>query len=270
MRLHVSLLALLICCSSAGLAAELGSERASISLGVFITNRNTETRLDSDTLGLGTSIRLEDDLGLDSSQTVARLDGYYRFSERHRINFALFDLSRDSTLVIDEMIQFGDEIFDVNSTVSSDFDLTIFKIAYTYSFLTRDRGHFGVTAGLYALSSKFALSEPNTGQFESDSLTVPLPVVGLRGNYALTPKLALRGSAELFAIEIDDVDGRFIDLYLGLDYHFHERFGIGLAYNTVTLRINAGSDFNGRLDWDYDGFLLYFKLNFGSIESQAL
>lgn len=267
MRLQFQLITLLSCYASAGLGAELGSERGSISLGAFITDRDTEGRLDSDTLGQGTTIRLEDDLGLKSSQTVVRLDGYYRINQRHRLNFALFGLSRDSTRTIDEVIQFGDEIFDINSTVSSESDLSILKLAYTYSFLAGDRGHMGVTAGLYALSTEISLSEPTAGQFESDSLTAPLPVIGLRGNYLLTPKLALRSSGEVFAIELDDVDGQLFDFYLGLDYQFHKRFGVGLGYNTVRLDVNAsGSEFNGSLDWDYDGLLLYFKFNFGLVD----
>ena len=41
---------------------------------------------------------------------------------------------------------------------------------------------------------------------------------------------------------------------------------IGLAYNRVSMNIGAEEDggFNGRIDWGYDGFLLYFKVDLGS------
>ena len=58
-------------------AAEPGSERFSMSLGVFGANRNTETRLDSETSGRGTVINLEKALGLASTQTEFRIDGQY-------------------------------------------------------------------------------------------------------------------------------------------------------------------------------------------------
>jgi hypothetical protein len=266
-RYFPRLFVLLIFYASASLAADPGSERGGISLGVFITDRNTEGRLDSDTLGLGTVIDAEDDLGLDSSDTVARLDAYYRFNPRHRIDFSIFDLSRDATATIDESIQFGDEIFDINSTISSEYDLRIYKVAYTYSFLMRDNGYLGVTAGLYVLSTDISLTESNTGQFEADDLTAPLPVIGLRGSYQLTPRLMLRSSAELFTIEFDDVDGSLVDFYVGLDYHFHDNFAVGLGYNNVSLDVDAdGSDFQGALDWTYDGALLNVKYSFGSLE----
>ena len=40
---------------------------------------------------------------------------------------------------------------------------------------------------------------------------------------------------------------------------------VGLAYNRVSMNIGAaeyGDGFNGRLDWGYDGLLLYFKYDF--------
>ena len=122
-------------------------------------------------------------------------------------------------------------------------------------------------AGLYVLATDIRLTESNTGQFESDDLNAPLPVIGLRGNYQFTPRLMLRSSAELFAIEFDNVDGSLVDFYIGLDYHFHDNFAVGLGYNNVSLDVDAdGSDFQGTLDWTYDGALLNVKYSFGSLE----
>ena len=267
MRCLSQLFILLTFYASASLAADPGSERGGISLGAFITDRNTEGRLDSDTLGLGTVIDAEDDLGLDSSDTVVRLDAYYRFNPRHRIDFSVFDLSRDATAMIDQSIQFGDEIFDINSTISSEYDLRIYKMAYTYSFWQRNNGYLGVTGGLYVLSTDISLIESNTGQFETDGLTAPLPVIGLRGDYLLTPRLMLRSSAELFAVDFDNVDGSLFDFYVGLDYHFHDNFAVGLGYNSVSVDVDAdGSEFKGSLDWSYDGVLLNALYSFGSID----
>ena len=41
---------------------------------------------------------------------------------------------------------------------------------------------------------------------------------------------------------------------------------VGLAYNRVSMNIGAVEDsgLDGRLDWGYDGVLLYFKLDLGS------
>jgi len=73
-------------------------ERASIVLGAFITDRQSNTRLDSDSGGDGTDIDMEDDLGLESSTNVARLGGYVWLGRRHRLDGAYFDLSRSASI----------------------------------------------------------------------------------------------------------------------------------------------------------------------------
>ena len=176
--IRVTLILPMLTLAPLGVAAETGSERFAISLGAFITDRNTKTRFDSSTLGRGTTIVLEDDLGLDSTQTVLRLDGYVRFAERHRLDFSVFDLSRDSTSTIDQDIQYGDEVFPVDTTVNTSFDLDIYKIAYTYSIWSNDHGFLGADFGLHAADLDIALSEPSAGQMEVASVIAPMPVVG--------------------------------------------------------------------------------------------
>ena len=86
-------------------AQELGQdrERASLLLGAFITDRNTSARLDSNQ-GQGTDLDLEQDLGLEDSVTVFRLGGYYWVTPRQRLDFSVFDFSRDASIRIDETI----------------------------------------------------------------------------------------------------------------------------------------------------------------------
>ena len=240
-------------------------ERASIVLGAFITDRETRTRLDSDT-SPGTDIELENELGLESSSTVFRIGGYYWMRPRHRIDFSVFDLSRSATKQIDETINFGDQVFNINTFVETSNDLTILKADYTFAVVNREQGFLGLTGGLYVADTKLALRERTLGTFESEDLTAPLPVVGFRGEYEISDRVSLRGAAQWFSIDAGDVDGSLRDIYLGVDYGFNDRMAIGLAYNDVSLDVNAteSGGFEGALDWGYDGFLLYFKADFGS------
>ena len=242
-----------------------GTERASFMLGAFITDRQSTTQLNSDA-GEGTEIDLEDDLGLESSTSVARLSGYVWLGKRHRLDGAYFDLSRSSTFPIDETIEFGDETFLINTVIETESKLSIIKADYTFAFLAKERGWLGVTAGLYVAETSMSMRQATLGQFESEDVTAPLPVFGLRGDYAINDRITLRGAAQLFAFEADDVDGRFSDFYVGADYGFGERMAVGLAYNRVSMNIGAVEDqgFDARIDWGYDGLLLYFKLDLGS------
>ena len=235
----------------------------SISLGVFLTDRESKSRLRGDLGDPAAEIDLESDLGLDRSDSVFRLDGYYRFNDRHRIDFSAFDLSRSKNRVIDEEITWGDTVYPINANIRSEFDLAIYKLAYTWSFMRRDKGYLGLTGGLYIASLGATISEPQLGSAGSDSLTAPLPVVGLRGEYALSEKFTLRGSAELFALEYEEYDGKLTDFYLGIDYQLFEHTAVGLGLNTVQLDIGIDRDnFDGDFDWRYDGGLLFVRFDF--------
>jgi hypothetical protein len=242
-------------------------ERASIVLGAFITDRQSDTRFDSDS-GEGTDLDMEDDLGLESSTNVARLGGYVWLGRRHRLDGAYFDLSRSASIPIQETIDFGDETFQINTALTTESDLKIIKADYTFAALAKDRGFLGVTAGLYVAETGFALSQPTLGRAESEDVTAPLPVFGLRGDYAVGDRITLHGAMQWFGYETDELDGHFTDFYFGADYGFGQRMAVGLAYNSVSMNIGAQEDdgFKGRLDWGYDGLLLYFKMDFGSRE----
>jgi hypothetical protein len=220
-------------------------------------------RLDSVALGAGTDIDFEEDLGLESSGSVARLDGYFRFNKKHRINFNVFDLSRDGSATLMRDIQFGETVFAVDTVVNSDFDLTITKLAYTYSFFQWENGYVGGTIGVHVANSKIRLADENLGRAETRGITAPLPVIGLRGEYDFADRWRISASGDFFALEFDNFDGELVDLYLGIDYRFAEHVAIGLGYNAVNINVEiAKNSFDGKLDWGYDGALLFFKFDF--------
>ena len=242
-------------------AENLEGDRFSLSLGVFVTDRDTDTQLDGTTTG--SDINFEKDLGLDTSDTVFRIDGYYRFNERHRVDFSLFDLSRSASTTINRDIQWGDTSYTVNTVVDTDVDLKIYKAAYTYAFMRRDKGYLGATAGLYVADTRSSISEQNLGQATIGEITAPLPVIGLRGEYALSDRWSFRGSGEFFFIEYEDIDGSLVDLYAGVDYQVLENMSIGLGVNSVSIDVDATkTSFAGGIDWQYVGGLLFLKFNF--------
>ena len=261
-NLVITILVLSLAPSSGHAQSDL-DDRFSISLGAFFTDWGTRAQLDSDTLGAGTDIDFEDDLGLKSSLSTFRLDGHYRFNQKHRINFSVFNMSRDASRTIDQDIQYGDITFVLNAQLKASTDLSIYKLAYTYSFLWREKGFLGASIGLYIADSKIRLAEQNLGQIEQGEITAPLPVIGLRGNYRLSDRFTFRGSGEIFALEYDNVDGALTDFYVGIDYRMSQHTALGLGYNKVSIDVDAKREnFTGTLDWAYDGALLYFKLNF--------
>ena len=255
-------------CSQAGAqesaASPQSTERFAITFGAFVTDRVSRTRLDSNDHD-GTEISFEDDLGLQSSHTVARLGGYGWLGSRHRhrVDIEIFDLSRNVTDQLSKDIIFGDEIFTAGTVVETNSDVTIINVDYTFALLVRERGYFGLVGGLHVTEMTMGLHASGVGTTETATLTAPLPLFGVRGEYALSDRFTLRGAAQRLVLEIDSTTGAFSDLYAGVDYRFESNLALGLAYNAVSMDIEAKkNDFAGRLDWRYDGFLLYMSYTF--------
>jgi hypothetical protein len=249
---------------------ETDRERGSVMVGAFITNQSTDARVDSSER-TGSEIDLEGDLGLQTSISVARFGGYYWFTQRQRIDVSYFELSRDSSRQLSKTIDFGDQTFAIDTVVSANSSYTIEKVDYTWAPLSREHGYLGIIAGLYVLHTSLSLSESTLGKFETHSLTAPLPVIGLRGEYAVGKHFTLRGAVEYFGLTDSQsggkVSGRLTDSYFGADYGFGKRIAVGLAYNAVSLRVDATSSrLAGRIDWSYDGYMLYFKADFGRMK----
>jgi len=256
------ILAFLSILSPQASAQSLEGDRFSLSLGVFLTDRDTEARFDS-SFGDGTDTDFESDLGLDSSDSVFRVDGYYRIGEQHRVDFSVFDLSRNNSKQIQKDILWGDTLYTIDTVLNADFDLAIYKAAYTYSFLSSEDGYLGALIGLHVADVKTSLAEQNIGQAEVGELTAPLPVIGLRGERRLTDRWTFRASGEFFFVEYDNIEGSLVDIYAGLDYSVLDRLSFGAGFNSVTLDVDASkSGFDGALDWKYSGALVFLKFSF--------
>lgn len=254
---------LLLAAPSITSAQSADEEKFSLSLGVFLTDRDTSTTLDGSPNDPGTDVDLEKDLGLSRSDSVFRVDGYYKFNEKHRIDFSWFDLSRTSSKQIERDIEWNGTLYPIDTSVDSDFDLDIYKIAYTWSFHRQDRNFLGATVGLYVADTGTSLSAANIGALEVASVTAPLPVVGLRGQHYFTDKWSFRASAEFFLFEYNDWDGDLMDLYAGVDYQFSDNIAFGAGFNSVTFDLGVDKEnFTGNLDWGYSGGMVFIRASF--------
>jgi len=250
------------------LAAPLASaadadKKFSLSLGAFITDWDTQTRVDVSGAPDGTPVDGQDDLGFDNSDSVFRLDGYFKFNEKNRIDFNYFDLSQSSSKSIDRDIIWNGTVYPIDTTVYAELDFSIYKVAYTRTLMLRDRGYIGASLGVYVADIGANLYTDTNPQRDGGDVTAPLPVIGLRGAYDLSDKWTFRAYGDFFFLEVGDFDGSLVDLYAGVDYQAFENVAFGAGYNSVRLDIGVDStDLSGNLDWKYDGILVFVKFDF--------
>jgi hypothetical protein len=230
-----------------------------IRLGAYIVDgSNTTVSVGSD-VALGAIIDYQKDLGGEDGDTIPRIDAYYRFNERHRIDFTSFSIDRKGQRTLAVELEIGDEIFSASETVQSDIKYTLYRLGYGYSFYHSPKAELTLTAGLNITEYDLEFSLEDGTKAESAGVTVPLPVVGLRMGYAITPKWNVRYVSEAFFVEFDDsFRGAILNFELNTEYRLFKHFalGAGIARIGVSAEVDD-DDWRGKVTDSYRGFNLF-------------
>jgi hypothetical protein len=249
-------------------------EAFSFNAGAFLANSNTDLRFGS---GIGVSVNLEEGLGLESESRVFRMESYWRFSDnrRHRVDLSWFSFSRTGTRIItDEIIiepPVGEDIPIPSGTeVESFFDLDIYQLAYSYSFIQDSRLDLAGQFGLYIMPMSFGLSASGFVDEEADqSFTAPLPVLGLKMDVLIAPKWYFRTGSQIFYIKYKNFTGSLINLRSAVEYNPWNHIGFGLGFDVLRMGMEAdggedypGIDLRGNVQFDYTGIMLYGRAFF--------
>lgn len=240
-----------------------------VALGTYIVDTDTEVTLNGST-NQGSSVDWENTFG-SGDVTRFRFDGQWRFADRHKARFMWFDSSRDNTRTLEEDIDWGDETFPVNVRTRAEFSFSVYELAYEYAFLRRENYEVSGSFGLHYTELDLELSakaESSGGVLERDikesgSVGAPLPVIGLRGLWALPYDFWIDAQAQYFALSIDEYDGSLTDLRLMVNWQPKTWLGIGIGYNQFTVDVDVEKNsFDGSLDWTYEGPMLFLSGSF--------
>jgi len=247
-----------------GETVEAFPDKVSLSVGYLrLSDMVTEVSVNSDIGGVGTRLGYARDLGGDDSADVALLRGYYRFNDRHRLDFGAANIGRTGDAVIGIEIDFGDRVFQRGTRVISSIDTSIYKLAYTYSFYHTPKVELSVTGGLNVMQYELKLESENDGREKAD-VTAPLPVLGLRTGYSITPRWETYFSFETFRIAIDDaLTGSLVAIGFGTEYRLFRNIGVGIGLSSVSLDGDAETDsYRGRITDIYHGTEVFLSAKF--------
>ncbi len=231
-----------------------------IRLSSYYVDRASTDFLVLDSSGVGVGVSFDRDLGGETTDSVARIDGYYRFNDRHRLEFGSFTVDRHgetfATLTI------GDTAF-VAETITSNIEYTITKVGYAYSFYHSPQVELSLAAGLNITDYDIRYSG-SSGSGDANGVTVPLPLFGLHMTYAISPKWSVRYLSEAFFINIEDtLKGTLLNSELGIEYKAFKNFAIGAGITRVSNDFEVDDDdWQGDFNDSHRGYLLYGSLYF--------
>jgi hypothetical protein len=183
-----------------------------------------------------------------------------------------FTANRDNTRSFDQDITWGDAVFEANGEIKSEFKFSVLELAYEYEFLQRDNYELGASFGVHYTTLEASLSGRATldnGETYEDSYSnegsvdLPLPVFGVSGLWRLPQNFWIQGSAQYFALAIDEYDGSVQDYRVLLNWQPSKWLGLGLGYDLFKVEVDVEKDsFNGSLEWQYDGPMLFYSISF--------
>ncbi len=250
-------------------AENLPWEKVSLELGSFLSSASGNVRLSAEGFGIG--IDLEEVLGMDMTTTVFRTGAAWRFTDnrRHRAELSWFAFRSDANTQLGQDIIIDGTVIPTGSTVNSSYDLDIYKVSYSYSFLQDDRMDIAAAVGIYVMPVGFTLSASGlVNTYVAESITAPLPVLGLRADFALTPKWFLKTNFDLFYLEYQRFKGSIFDSKAAVEYKAFKNVGFGLAVENFGVHVEAeGEDYPtldlvGEIEFSYIGAMLYAKIYF--------
>jgi hypothetical protein len=244
-------------------------DRFSLSLGAYAqTDHRTQINLESVDLGIGDVVELEDDLNVeDSSGTVFRLDGYYRFTPAHRIEWTLYSAKRTGYVeLFDEHVDIGDLVdLRFGATVDTVIEFGVFKLGYAWSFVNTRSWELNLGVGGNFYRDRVAITarlysglEVDVREFEEEG-EGPLPAASFAARYK-SGSWAWYWDYEVVSTELGDFSGRLRESIVGLEHHTWEHAGWGLGLiNSGDFVETTDDGTEGEFDSEYEGWRLYLK-----------
>ena len=254
------------------------NDRFVVSLGGFVVSSKINGSLSGTANTSGENTDFDKRFGTDADQTRLRAEVLWRITPRQHLRFSYFNNAVQGTRAIDQDLAWGDYTFRAGGQVTAEVKFRVYELNYEFAFLRRQNYEIVAVAGMHLddltlkLSGNASLTvdtpmgpveQAATFTTKSSSVPAPLPVVGFRADWAISPHVYLDASAQVFAVGYQGIDGNWSDLRAGATWMFSDHFGIGLGYDRFVTHVDLSKlSFNGRLNFGYQGLLLYLKGGF--------
>lgn len=210
----------------------------------FVTDIDSNLAVFGQDLPLGARVDISRELGLRSSLNVPRLAVGWRFgrTRSHALSFGWYDLSREGRRNIGFEIELPDDtIIPVGIQVDSFINSEIYRVSYTWFFHDDGKVALGFGGGFFVgnLGAGIRVEGLTLERGGEESLTAPLPVIGARIRYQITPKLGLLANSDWFLVDYEQYRGVLLDLQLFVNHQTFKHVGFGAGMNLQGLDLEV-------------------------------
>lgn len=242
-----------------------------LSIGTNLARFNSHITINSQDGSIDSDIDFEDDAGFDSDVRTNWISGWYRVGDNHRLRLTYIPIRRTAFRQIDKDIIVDNTTIKAGAVVASEANNDIFDISYIYSVYKKPNLEVGLSAGLYWLNTdsqilaagEIQAEGDDTPVFKSDfessqKLQAPLPLIGIRADYEITPSWRTQAAFRYLNVTVDNIEGEIFTVEIGTEYYFNRNWGLGASLAYVDLNIDiTGVLLANSLGWSHDGIQIY-------------
>jgi len=237
--------------------------------GYFLADQSTDLLVRSK--GLGATINIQDLFNMKEQNQVFRINGFYRFTPKHSVEFAWYSINNSSATNEGVEFEWGDENITAKGTLDTHLNTDIYKINYVYSFYHSQELEAGIDMGLHITKIDIGFSgsyevDGNISDATAESVktTAPLPVIGFRFKYNISPALSVLYATDFFFITYEKITGAMTDTLVSIDYRITDHLGAGIGFNSTRMRLKDETEDDKEIYIQHDvaGGLVYATLTF--------
>jgi hypothetical protein len=251
--------------------AQLSDPTFELGLSYYQPSFDTTVRLDSATLGTGSDLNLEDDLGVEGDASELRGELSIRLGGRFRLVFDHVEFQRSGQRTLGRSIQFGDVVYASNAELRSEVESSHTGGALQFLFYKGPSSDWSVSLGVSYLDVSASISGRAIATAngvpvgtvdiaETGEASGPVPLAGLHGKFWLGQRLRLRLDGRYIDVgalfDEDKWSGSMTEYGASVDYFVLPwlALGGGWAGTAIDADFDDGDDI-GSVEYDFDGFL---------------
>lgn len=224
----------------------LADELVSLKAGYLTLSPEGEFAVFSN--GIGTKIDMEEELGFDDSEELMAEAALQLGPFRLTAGYLPLRFAGDGPLSRD--VTFNGETFSASTLVDSEVEIDLYDLGLTWFLVNLDdlpvRLQLGPELSVKFVDADLSVEDRSSGIRESDSVSAPVPTVGLRARVGLADFLALVGR-----VGYVEYDGNsFFDGDAQLEFSPLPLVGLFAGYRYFDLDVDESDVF---LDVNFEG-----------------